>query len=151
MRTIDQWEKQIWFVFQSVEKVWLKIARWSRFLIVGFLVRGYSTTKILETANGGSDQDTIKELLSQKQALLLELKQYQNNTKYNEENVMEDYHLDDVGVIPANTRLQIGISTNDDSNGKVLYKISSLIFLGKKNCFALPSLTWSNNKMFTPK
>ncbi|KAK4885882.1 hypothetical protein RN001_002153 [Aquatica leii] len=78
-------------------------------------VRGYTTTKYLVPENSnGSEQETVRELLSQKQSLLLELKQYENNTKYNEDSNKLDYELENVGVIPANTRLQIGISTNDN-------------------------------------
>lgn len=85
------------------------------------LVRGYTTTKSITTANGVvSEQDTVRELLSQKQALLLELKHYENNTKYNDDYSRQEYGgSDNVGVIPANTRLQIGISTNDETKLKV--------------------------------
>ncbi|KAF5291934.1 hypothetical protein FQA39_LY14166 [Lamprigera yunnana] len=76
-------------------------------------VRGYTTTKyVAPETSSSSEQETVRELLSHKQALLLELKQYENNTKYNEDAGKLNYELENVGVIPANTRLQIGISTN---------------------------------------
>ncbi|EFA06343.1 Bardet-Biedl syndrome 2 protein homolog [Tribolium castaneum] len=80
-------------------------------------VRGYTTTKSLSTPPGaGLEQDTVRELLARKQALSLELKHYENNTKYNENayNQMDSYESN--GVIPANTRLQIGIATSDDKS-----------------------------------
>lgn len=45
----------------------------------------------------------------------MELKHYENNTKYNDNatNQMESFEAN--GVIPANTRLQIGIATSDVS------------------------------------
>lgn len=82
-------------------------------------MRGYTTTKSLSVAPGtGQEQDVVRELLAQKQALLMELKQYENNTKYNErifEN-LEGYDGDGSGVIPATTRLQIGITTNSTAS-----------------------------------
>ncbi|KAJ3649377.1 hypothetical protein Zmor_021125 [Zophobas morio] len=80
-------------------------------------VRGYTTTKSLSTPPGsGLEQETVRELLARKQALLLELKHYDNNTKYNENaiNQMESYENN--GVIPANTRLQIGIATSEEDS-----------------------------------
>lgn len=60
------------------------------------------------------EQDVVRELLAQKQALLMELKQYESNTKYNESNFESADGFDGTicGVIPATTRLQVGISTN---------------------------------------
>ncbi|KAB0804754.1 hypothetical protein PPYR_01724 [Photinus pyralis] len=76
-------------------------------------VRGYTTTKCLTETGSVSEQETVRELLSQKQQLILELKQYENNTKYNEESSKGN---EDMGVIPASTRLQIGIATNEESS-----------------------------------
>lgn len=61
----------------------------------------------------------MRELLARKQALILELKHYENNSKYNENamNQMESYESD--GVIPANTRLQIGIATSEEKSKNV--------------------------------
>jgi Bardet-Biedl syndrome 2 protein len=61
----------------------------------------------------------VRELLARKQALILELKHYENNSKYNENamNQMESYESD--GVIPANTRLQIGIATSEEKSKNV--------------------------------
>lgn len=78
-------------------------------------VRGYTTTKSLSVASGTvQEQDIVRDLLAEKQALLMELKQYESNAKYNEklfQNV-EACDSSDGGIIPATTRLQIGISTN---------------------------------------
>lgn len=80
------------------------------------LVRGYTTTKTVISADGSTTgQDSIRELLTQKQALLMELKHYENNTKYNENVLNETESYENSGVIPANTRLQIAISTEEKS------------------------------------
>ncbi|XP_030766651.1 Bardet-Biedl syndrome 2 protein homolog [Sitophilus oryzae] len=76
-------------------------------------VRGYTTTKIV--SSGGSsnvEQDTIRDLLSQKQALLMELKHYESNIKYNFNSGNQTDSFEDSGVIPSNTRLQIIVNTN---------------------------------------
>ncbi|CAH1100216.1 unnamed protein product [Psylliodes chrysocephalus] len=77
-------------------------------------VRGYTTTKTLTSSDGnGADQNTIRELLAHKQALLMELKHYDTNTKYNENIFYETESYENSGVIPASTRLEIAINTND--------------------------------------
>lgn len=50
----------------------------------------------------------------------MELKHYENNTKYNEEAVTQEHSFDNVGVIPANTRLQVAIATNEEDKQKVI-------------------------------
>lgn len=69
----------------------------------------------------------------------MELKQYENNTKYNErvfEN-LDGFDGNGSGVIPATTRLQIGISTNSTaSNVRGLQRII------RSSIYAC-SLTWS--------
>ncbi|XP_050507781.1 Bardet-Biedl syndrome 2 protein-like [Diabrotica virgifera virgifera] len=76
-------------------------------------VKGYTTTKVLTTNKGSeSDQNLIRELLAQKQSLLMELKHYDVNTKYNENIFYETESYENSGVIPANTRLELAISTN---------------------------------------
>ncbi|XP_041786672.1 Bardet-Biedl syndrome 2 protein homolog [Anopheles merus] len=74
------------------------------------------------TLHNVADEE-MNALLTQKQKLLLELKHYENNIKYNKEilsNTSESNLVqsvpDNVGIIPSNTRLQIGISTSYDSN-----------------------------------
>lgn len=67
------------------------------------------------------EQSTVRDLLAQKQALLLELKQYDNNNKYNEDTMKNEENIEINGVIPANTRLQIVISANEDKNKKVKF------------------------------
>ncbi|CAH1163465.1 unnamed protein product, partial [Phaedon cochleariae] len=77
-------------------------------------VRGYMTTKT-STSNDGSrsDQETFRELLAYKQSLQMELKHYESNTKYNDDVMNETDSYESCGVIPANTKLQITINTND--------------------------------------
>lgn len=48
----------------------------------------------------------------------MELKHYDNNTKFNEDASRQDDNLENNGVIPANTRLQIAISVDDDHKKK---------------------------------
>uniref|UniRef100_A0A6P7FNM8 Bardet-Biedl syndrome 2 protein homolog n=1 Tax=Diabrotica virgifera virgifera TaxID=50390 RepID=A0A6P7FNM8_DIAVI len=77
------------------------------------VIKGYTTTKVLTTNKGSeSDQNLIRELLAQKQSLLMELKHYDVNTKYNENIFYETESYENSGVIPANTRLELAISTN---------------------------------------
>lgn len=84
------------------------------------LVRGYTTTKSLTMPpESGSEQNIVKDLLSQKQALMLELKHYENNSKYNDDVTTQDHGFDNVGVIPADTRLQVAIATSNKTNEKV--------------------------------
>ncbi|XP_053695343.1 Bardet-Biedl syndrome 2 protein homolog [Sabethes cyaneus] len=85
-------------------------------------IRGYTTPTVnLLNLHNLADEE-MNGLLSQKQKLLLELKHYENNIKFNKEILSSnDSQLvqsvpDDVGVIPSNTRLQIGISTSYDSS-----------------------------------
>ncbi|KAL1373946.1 hypothetical protein pipiens_018358, partial [Culex pipiens pipiens] len=82
---------------------------------------GYTTPSVnLMNLHNLADEE-MSSLLSQKQKLLLELKHYENNIKFNKElSSSNDSQLvqsvpDNVGVIPSNTRLQIGISTSYDS------------------------------------
>lgn len=107
-------------MFLRKGKVYISIIAHTQFFkIIFFIVRGYTTTKSLVVAPGtGQEQDVVRELLAEKQALLMELKQYESNAKFNEklyENA-EDYDGSSGGVIPATTRLQIGISTNITSS-----------------------------------
>lgn len=77
----------------------------------------------------GSEQDIIRDLLSQKQALLMELKHYECNANFNEDLAKSTKICDTSGIIPASTRLQIGISTND---AKEKVKSSSVTKLSYK-------------------
>lgn len=71
----------------------------------------------------------MSELFARKQALLLELKHYESNVKFNEQfekNKDENNSLPStMGVIPANTRLQIALATNlgDEYNQVFIIKI----------------------------
>ncbi|CAG9855973.1 unnamed protein product [Phyllotreta striolata] len=77
-------------------------------------VRGYTTTKSLTNSEeSGADQNTIRELLAHKQALLMELRHYDTNAKFNENLFYEPESFENGGVIPASTRLEISVSTND--------------------------------------
>lgn len=91
-------------------------------------VRGYTTTRVLNPSENGSEQDAVRDLLAQKQSLLMELKQYESNLKYNLNSNEQLESLESQGVIPANTRLQIGIS-NEDS----VTKNSVEIFISTNN------------------
>lgn len=53
--------------------------------------------------------------MTQKQALLMELKHYESNSKFNEDVSKYEQNLDiNLDVIPANTRLQINIIANEE-------------------------------------
>ncbi|KAK7870413.1 hypothetical protein R5R35_003747 [Gryllus longicercus] len=87
-------------------------------------VRGYNLTRqtgVRSAASGLIDvnveQDTIRELFSKKQALLLELRNYEANSQFSgagSEEVAEQFAQMNVqvGVIPSKTHLQTGISVN---------------------------------------
>ncbi|XP_058060313.1 Bardet-Biedl syndrome 2 protein homolog [Anopheles bellator] len=86
-------------------------------------IRGYTTPSVnMLTLHNIADEE-MNSLLTQKQKLLLELKHYENNIKYNKEilgstsesNLVQSVP-DNVGIIPSNTRLQIGISTSYGSS-----------------------------------
>lgn len=67
------------------------------------------------------DQESLRDLFSRKQALLLEMKHYESNTKFNEQyerNREVPETSNSMGVIPANTRLQIGLATNSGNSDK---------------------------------
>nr|CAH7736700.1 unnamed protein product [Callosobruchus chinensis] len=78
-------------------------------------VRGFTTTKTLIGEENRCENDIVMELLNQKQSLLMELKQYEYNMRYNENAMNETETYENSGVIPANTRLQIAINTNSDT------------------------------------
>lgn len=87
-------------------------------------VRGYTTTKTFSALELGVDeQSIITDLLAQKQALLMELKHYENNTNFNENAMNHPESYENSGVIPANTRLQIAITTNDTDSKVIGIKI----------------------------
>lgn len=46
----------------------------------------------------------------------MELRHYENNIKYNEDASKQEDEFEDINfdVIPANTRLQIAVTTNDE-------------------------------------
>lgn len=84
-------------------------------------MRGYTTTKTITGVSSSIEQDTIKDLLTQKQTLLMELKHYENNAKYNSNAANETDSFEASGVIPSNTRLQIMVTTSDaDQEQKVI-------------------------------
>lgn len=79
----------------------------------------------------GQEQDVVRELLAQKQALLMELKQYESNAKFNEKifDNLEGYDGNGSGIIPATTRLQIGISTNSTATDVNTNKKNTVILV----------------------
>lgn len=98
-----------------------------------FLVRGYTTTK---TSLGDvSQQDMMRDLLTQKQALMMELKNFEYNNKYNENLLNETESFENVGAIPANTKLQIALSTVEETqkvSSKTTYNVeNNFIYLHK--------------------
>ncbi|XP_050293438.1 Bardet-Biedl syndrome 2 protein-like [Anthonomus grandis grandis] len=81
-------------------------------------VRGYTTTKMITNGENGVEQEAIRELLSRKQGLLMELKHYEHNAKYNTNVANETESYEASGVISSNTRMQIVVSTNLGENGQ---------------------------------
>lgn len=82
-------------------------------------IKGYEKSKINLFAIKSVDQEQLQSLLTLRKSLLAQLHNYEINLKYNKEQRMADESadktaatLDNMGVIPANTRLQIGIYTN---------------------------------------
>ncbi|XP_066996854.1 Bardet-Biedl syndrome 2 protein [Anabrus simplex] len=87
-------------------------------------VRGYNLSRqssVRSAAVGPADisieQETIRELFSKKQALLLELRNYESNAQFSSSGASEmgeqfaQMNLE-MGIIPSKTRLQTGISIN---------------------------------------
>ncbi|XP_046985484.1 Bardet-Biedl syndrome 2 protein homolog isoform X1 [Schistocerca americana] len=82
-------------------------------------VRGYKQAKIMGTRpDVNVEQETVRELLSRKQALLTELRMYESNAQLSgiahsdyAESIAQQLQQQ-AGVIPAKTRLQTGISIN---------------------------------------
>lgn len=65
----------------------------------------------------------IRDLLTQKQALIMELKNYEYNTKYNDNILNESDSFENNGAIPANTKIQIALSTMEKL--EQVYRISN--------------------------
>ncbi|XP_033013160.1 Bardet-Biedl syndrome 2 protein isoform X2 [Lacerta agilis] len=84
-------------------------------------VRGYLPAsqemkgKLMDTS---VDQDLIRELSQKKQNLLLELRNYEENTKQVELNTQVNEMDGQRGVIPANTQLQTALSVNLGSDSE---------------------------------
>ncbi|XP_049846723.1 Bardet-Biedl syndrome 2 protein homolog isoform X2 [Schistocerca gregaria] len=82
-------------------------------------VRGYKQAKMMGTRpDVNVEQETVRELLSRKQALLTELRMYESNAQLSgiahsdyAESIAQQLQQQ-AGVIPAKTRLQTGISIN---------------------------------------
>ncbi|XP_063294308.1 Bardet-Biedl syndrome 2 protein isoform X1 [Pelobates fuscus] len=78
-------------------------------------VRGYlpssqqATGSLMDTS---VEQELVRELSQKKQNLLLELKNYQENSKQADSRVQVNEHDGQMGVIPANTQLQTALSVN---------------------------------------
>lgn len=79
-------------------------------------MKGYERSKINLQSIKRPDDGQLSALMTIKKNLLLELSHYAANAKINKDNFeTEDTKFipeDEIGVIPANTRLQIAIATN---------------------------------------
>uniref|UniRef100_A0A1B0DHX1 BBS2 GAE domain-containing protein n=1 Tax=Phlebotomus papatasi TaxID=29031 RepID=A0A1B0DHX1_PHLPP len=92
-------------------------------------VRGYTTSKINIAAINVMEQEQITELFNVKHALMLELQHYESNLKYNissKNQQVEEFGdtPSGIGIIPANTRLQIGIATDIENKTSPSIEIS---------------------------
>jgi len=74
-------------------------------------IKGYQSggSRLFESkaAKLNVEQDAIRDLFARKQALLMELNNYQGNTR-----TKEQPDVDTVGAIPAKTRLQTAVDVN---------------------------------------
>lgn len=93
-------------------------------------VKGYERSKINLQSIKRPDQDQLRELMTLKKNLELELSHYAANAKVNKENFESDnakvIAQDGFGVIPANTRLQIAIATNTMDVNNVSSGVASI-------------------------
>ncbi|KAG8437672.1 hypothetical protein GDO86_008397 [Hymenochirus boettgeri] len=94
-------------------------------------VRGYlpssqeATGSLMDTS---VEQELVRELSQKKQNLLLELRNYQENSKQVESRIPQSEPDGQVGVIPANTQLQTALSVSlgsDTQNAHVELSIST--------------------------
>lgn len=86
-------------------------------------VRGYEKSKINLFSMKPMDQEMLTVLLSTKKNLLSEISHYESNVKYNKEKNYDEGIVQipsNIGVIPANTRLQIAIYTNIEDEENVI-------------------------------
>lgn len=98
-------------------------------------VQGYTSSNINLAPLTITEGSQIKEMLNMKQNLMLELTHYENNSRVNESILGSDDTLEavnqlktisnDFAVIPANTRLQIAISTDGTKQSNVEISIST--------------------------
>lgn len=99
-------------------------------------VQGYSSSNINLAPLTVTEGSQIKEMLNVKQNLMLELTHYENNTKVNDAitgtsddslTAMNQLKTisNDFAIIPANTRLQIAISTDGAKQSNVEVSIST--------------------------
>lgn len=106
-------------------------------------MRGYTTTKSFAAISGnGHEQETVRELLAQKQLLLQELKHYENHSKGSNGTDLDNQ---DVMGIPANTRLQISISAN--SEPKIKNHVE--VFIGTNNNTIIKAVIVFGEGIFT--
>lgn len=83
-------------------------------------IKGYEKSKINLFAIKAVDQEQLMSLLTLRKNLLAQLHNYESNIRFNKDQRLADESadksmattLENMGVIPANTRLQIGIYTN---------------------------------------
>lgn len=99
-------------------------------------IQGYESSNVNLAPLTATEGSQIQELLALKQKLMLELAHYENNTKVNETlaGAADDQFggvsainkiANDFAIIPANTRLQIAISTDGDKQSSVEVAIST--------------------------
>lgn len=99
-------------------------------------IQGYESSNVNLAPLTAAEGTQIQEMLSLKQKLMLELTHYENNTRVNETLVgANDDQMgavnainkisNDFAVIPANTRLQIAISTDGGKQSSVEIAIST--------------------------
>ena len=72
------------------------------------------------------EQDIVRDLLTQKQALLQELSQYEKSTKMDE--LSQDMSVAGYDSVPANTRLHINVSPMVENPDRVCY-VKILLFI----------------------
>lgn len=92
-------------------------------IIFVIAVKGYERSKINLQSLKRPEDGQLSALMAIKKNLMLELSHYAANTKINKDNFEGDdtkfIPEDEVGVIPANTRLQIAIATNTSDPNNV--------------------------------
>ncbi|XP_026277925.1 Bardet-Biedl syndrome 2 protein homolog [Frankliniella occidentalis] len=79
-------------------------------------VRGYDSSRLGTLIEGNVHQDAVRDLLQKKQALLMELRNYESNTR-SSGNAVGQANMN-AGMIPAKTSLQTTVSINMGNKSK---------------------------------